>query len=133
MAVVRLKEAIEYYTPRIDAGIAWLKSVRKGRWEKGIDLEKLRMTHGCKCICGQAFAKEAIDQCKIDGFDWAANLLTGGLYAATSEYGFFGGPFVVVRMPDGSEKDSWAVLGDLWANRIRAERKRLHRNRTTGK
>lgn len=129
---VSLKKAIEYYTPCIDAGIAWLKSVRKGRWEKGIDLNNLRMSAGCGCICGQAFVKEAADACQIDGFDWAARRLTGGDYEATAAYGFFRGPFHEVGMPNGTRKAAWTVLGDLWAVRIKAERRRIKKNLTRG-
>lgn len=132
MAVVSLKEAIEDYTPKIDAGIAWLKSVRKGRWEKGIDLEKLQMTNVCKCICGQAFVKEAADACQIGGFEWAARRLTGGSYRDTAAYGFFCGPFDEVKMPGGTRKDAWTVLGDLWAERIKAERRRIKKNLMRG-
>src|SRR5574343_873384 len=118
MAAVSLKEAIEYYTPRIDAGIAWLKSVRKGRWEKGIDLNNLKMASGCDCICGQAFVKEAAQACNLDGFDWAARRLTDGSYVATAAYGFFRGPFHEVKTPENAYESAWTVLGDLWAARI---------------
>ena len=134
--VVTLNEAIEYYTPRIDAGIAWLKSVRKGRWEKGIDLNNLKMSHGCNCICGQAFVKEAAKACQIDGFDWAARRLTGGHYyggyGGTAEYGFFRGPFHEVKMSNGTIENSWTVLGDLWAERIKTERRRIKKNLIRG-
>jgi len=129
--IVSLKEAIEYYTPRIDAGIEWLKSVRKGRWEKGIDLSELNMGRGCQCICGQSLVMEAAKACQIDGFDWAARRLTGGHYGATAEYGFFRGPFAEVKTPEGI-KDAWVVLGDLWAERIKAERRRIKKNLTRG-
>lgn len=129
---VSLKEAVAYYTPRIDAGIAWLKSVRKGRWEKGIDLNNLRMSDGCECICGQAFVKEAADAWPIDGFEWAARRLTGGNYEATAAYGFFRGPFHEVGMPNGTRKAAWTVLGDLWAERIKNERRRIKKNLMRG-
>lgn len=130
--IVSLEKAIEYYSPRIDAGIAWLKSVRKGRWEKGIDLNNLVMSNGCNCICGQAFVKEAAKACQIDGFDWAARRLTGGHYYDTADYGFFRGPFHDVKNPDGSVESSWTVLGDLWAERIKNERRRIKKNLMRG-
>jgi len=37
---------------RVDAGEAWLSERRPG-WQQLVDLSKLSMMHGCRCIIGQ--------------------------------------------------------------------------------
>lgn len=43
-------------TERVEAGVAWLDDKRPD-WRERVEAERLDMSDGCDCVCGQAFAQ----------------------------------------------------------------------------
>lgn len=58
----------------VENGWRWLTANFPG-WQRRIDIETLDLAYGSRCICGQLFAEEALEENRSDGYVWALSSL----------------------------------------------------------
>lgn len=143
--VITYKPSIELLADmraRIDKGFDWMVKMYGTRWDRGIDLSKLRMESGCLCVCGQKFANKALGvnaqgNGQDNGFGVfcdivAPNRRFSAQCAVAAEYGMSLSRNEMEYNMEYNRGALWNTLGDLWAEKLRRYRKSQKRNQTKG-